>query len=200
MDIKDVFKNRRSVRSFTKTEISDEIIDEILYAANTAPCTDTCNYYFGVVRDSKVKLQIADATVYAEWVANAPVIFVCCSNIEFDLKNENPGGYAVQGMTSRYGKEVVDFLINAKNRKPAKILMQASPVYIAAQHIILSAVSLGLKGCLVDFINLEKINQILNLPDNITCELLVPVGYPDEIPVPAKVNSKNNVFYDRWGK
>ncbi|MBN2879190.1 MAG: nitroreductase family protein [Clostridia bacterium] len=200
MEIKEVYKNRRSVRKFKDTEIDEDIINELLFAANSAPCTDTCNYFFGVIRDSVVKHQIGEATIYANWVADAPVIFVCCSNIQFDLKNETAESYAMQGMTARYGKETVDFLIGTENRKSAKTLMQASPAYIAAQHIILSAVSMGFRGCLVDFINLEKINKILGLPDNITCELLVPIGYPDETPIPIKTNEKKNVFYDKWDK
>lgn len=47
MNIKEVFKIRRSVRKFKDKAIEDDVIKEILCAANTAPCTDTCNYYFG---------------------------------------------------------------------------------------------------------------------------------------------------------
>lgn len=200
MNIKEVFKIRRSVRKFKEKAIEDEVINEILCAANTAPCTDMCSYYFGVIIDPDVKKQIGAATVYADWVANAPVIFVCCSTIELDVKDVEPGSYAHKGLAERYGEEVLNFFMSAENRKSIKMLMQSSPAYIAAQHIILSANSHGLKGCLVDFINIEKINKILNIPDNITCELIVPVGYPDENPKPIKVNQSNNVFYDRWNR
>ena len=200
MELKDVFKNRRSVRKFKDAEISDDIINDILDAANSAPCTDTCNYFFGVIKDKEIKKKIGEATVYANWVENAPIIFVCCSNISFDIKDESTESYQHLGLTARYGKETMDFLLSAKNRKGVKTLLQSSPVYIAAQHIILSAVSYGLRGCLVDFINLEEINRILNLPENIACELLVPVGYADEEPKPIKVNDKDNVFYDGWNK
>jgi nitroreductase len=79
--------------------------------------------------------------------------------------------------------------------------MQSAPVYIAAQHMILAAVSHGLRGCLVDFIDIEKINGILGLPENAACQLLVPVGYPAEIPKHRKPRSRTEIFfYDRWGK
>lgn len=198
MDIKEVFKQRRSVRKFKDKAIDDEVISEILCAANTAPCTDTCNYYFGVIKDPAVKKQIGESTVFADWVAKAPVIFVCCSNIEFDVKDIKPGSYTHKGLAARYGEEVLDFFMSADNSKSIKTLMQSSPAYIAAQHIILSANSYGLKGCLVDFINVEQINKILNIPDDITCELIVPVGYPDENPKPIKVNQSNNIFFYKW--
>ena len=37
MEIKEVFKNRRSVRKFKDKEIGEDIINEILFAANSAP-------------------------------------------------------------------------------------------------------------------------------------------------------------------
>ncbi|QVK17337.1 nitroreductase family protein [Mycoplasmatota bacterium] len=55
MEIKKVFKNRRSVRKFKNIEVSNEIINDILESATTAPCTDSCNYYFGVITDKSVK-------------------------------------------------------------------------------------------------------------------------------------------------
>ncbi len=198
VDIKEVFIQRRSVRKFKNKEIDDEIINDIIYAAISAPSTDTCNLYFGIIRDSEIKEQIGEATVYANWVSKAPVIFVCCSDIEFDIQNEKPDSYAYKGLSERYGKEIVDFFIKAQNRKSIKTLIQSAPAYVAAEHIILSANSHGLKGCLVDFIDLEKINEILNLPENITCELIVPIGYPDEPKMQIKINKMENVFYERW--
>ena len=188
------------MRKFKPDAIPEEIIAEILHAANTAPCTDTCNYYFGVIQDSQVKHAIAEATVYANWVEHAPVIFVCCGLIDADMQDAADGSYVLQGLTGRYSEEIVAALKAAKDRKAVKTLLQATPVYIAAQHMILTAVAHGLRGCLVDFIHLEQINQILGLPDHITCQLLVPVGYPDETPRPIKVNEKDNVFFDRWGE
>jgi len=128
------------------------------------------------------------------------VIFVCCGLIDADMQDAADGSYVLQGLTGRYSEEIVAALKAAKDRKAVKTLLQATPVYIAAQHMILTAVAHGLRGCLVDFIHLEQINQILGLPDHITCQLLVPVGYPDETPRPIKVNEKDNVFFDRWGE
>lgn len=64
--------------------------------------------------------------------------------------------------------------------------------------MILTAVSHGLRGCLVDFIDIKKINKILELPDNITCQLLVPIGYPDEVPREKMTNNEKKVFYNKW--
>ena len=201
MDLKEVLKKRRSVRAFENEEVSDDIIADILESAALAPETDTCHYYFGVIRNAKVKKQIAEATCYAQWVEKAPVVFVCCSDISMDLKDQADDSYAVCGMKMRYGENVVRFLRENEERKACKTLMQSTPVYIAAQHMILTAVSHGLRGCLVDFIDIEKINRILGLPQNITCQLLVPTGYPAEKPKQQKQRQADEMFfYDGWQK
>lgn len=49
--------------------------------------------------------------------------------------------------------------------------------------------------------DIEKINTILGLPEHITSQVLVPIGYPDETPKKKdKSNKKERVFYNKWGK
>lgn len=199
MEILDVIKQRRSVRKFKGIEIDDSIIDDILLAGKLAPETDTCNYYFGVIRDSKIKKAIGEATLWADWVADAPVILTCCCDISWDIGEQKDDDYGVVGNTLRYSKEIVDFLRKHENRKACKKLVLSTPTYIAAQQMILAAVSHGLRGCMVDFIDIEKINKILNLPENITCQLLVPIGYADETPSEKNLRADKDIFfYDRW--
>ena len=199
MELSEVMKKRRSVRKFKSAEISEDIINDMLRSASLAPETDCCNYYFGVITDTQVKNELAKATLWAEWIANAPVIFVCCGAISFDLADQKEDSYAVIGNKWRYSDEIVDYLRTHNDRKACKRLLQASPVYITAEHIILTAVSHGLRGCIVDFMDLEKINAILGLPQHITCQVLVPVGYADETPKDKEsFNFKEKVFYNNW--
>ena len=199
MNLFEVMRKRRSVRKFKDTEINDDIINEILKSASLAPETDTCNYYFGVIKNSDIKKELAKATLWAEWVAEAPVIFVCCSDISWDIADQDDKNYGVIGNKLRYSDELVNYLRQHTNRKACKTLLQASPVYIAAQHIILTAVSHNLRGCLVDFMDIEKINNILGLPEHITCQVLVPIGYADETPRNKdEYDISERVFYNSW--
>lgn len=199
MELLEVLKKRRSVRKFKDIGIDDAIVSDILESGKLAPETDTCNYYFGVIKDTKVKNQIGSATLWAEWVANAPVIFACCCDISWDIRDQKDDDYGVIGNKLRYGDDIVNFLREHENRKACKTLMQSSPVYIAAQHMILTAVSHDLRGCLVDFIDIEKINKILGLPEHITCQLLVPIGYPNQTPKEKNNKDRDNIiFYDKW--
>ncbi|RAK11234.1 nitroreductase family protein [Halanaerobium saccharolyticum] len=81
--------------------------------------------------------------------------------------------------------------------------MITSFLYKVIDYILqlLTAVSHNLRGCLVDFIDIKKINKILNLPDHITCQVLVPIGYPDKTPNKKDIyNKKERIFYNKWGK
>jgi nitroreductase len=154
-----------------------------------------------VIKDKDIKKAIGAATLWADWVADAPVIFACCCDISWDIGEKSDEDYGVVGNTLRYCKEVVDFLRSHENRKACKKLTLATPTYIAAQQMILAAVSHGLRGCLVDFIDIEKINNILGLPDNITCQLLVPIGYAGENPCKKQTLDDNHrIFTDKWQK
>lgn len=200
MELKQVLQNRRSVRKFKNEEIPLDIINDIIGAAKLAPVTDTCNYYFGVIKDKKIKEELSKATHYADWVSSAPIIIACCCDISWDIGNEKDDSYGVIGSILRYGSEIVNFLRNHSDRRKCKTLTLASPIYVAAQHIILSAVSHGLRGCFVDFIDIDSVDNILELPENITCQLLVPLGYPDETPKERYKQLENNVFYDTYGE
>lgn len=199
MELLDVLEQRRSVRKFKDIDVDDSIIEDILLAGKLAPETDTCNYYFGVIRDSEIKKAIGEATLWADWVAGAPVILACCCDISWDIAQQKDDDYGVVGNTLRYSKEIVDFLRQHENRKACKKLVLSTPTYIAAQQMILAGVSHGLRGCMVDFIDIEKINKILNLPENISCQLLVPIGYADETPREKNIRDDKDIFfYDRW--
>lgn len=192
-------RERRSVRRFKDTPVSAKIIHEILVSASLAPETDTCSFYFGVVRDLEVKKGIAQATLGAQWVADAPVIFVCCADISWDIADQHANSYGVVGSKLRFGDNLVKLLMEHENRQVCKTILQAPPVYIAAQHMILSAVSHRLRGCLVDFIDVRKINNILDLPSHITCQVLVPIGYPNEVPrQKEQYDLRERAFCDNW--
>jgi len=174
-------------------------IVQILESGRLAPQTDTTHHYLGVVKKAEIKNEIGEATLGANWVANAPVIFICCSDISWDLGKQNKDDYGVIGNKLRYGNEIVDFLMQNKDRKKTKTLTLATPAYIAGQQMILTAISYNLRGCIVDFIDIEKINKILKLPEYITCQLLLPIGYPDEIPKERIMKSKDEMyFYETW--
>jgi nitroreductase len=58
-------------------------------------------------------------------------------------------------------------------------------VAIAVEHIVLTAVELGLGSCWVRLFDEKKVKQMLNLPEHVFPVALLPIGIPNEDP-PAR--------------
>jgi len=56
----------------------------------------------------------------------------------------------------------------------------------AVEHIVLRALDFGLGTCWVRLIEEQKVREIFGWDDNLYVVALLPVGYPDESPLPRK--------------
>ena len=68
---------------------------------------------------------------------------------------------------------------------------------IAAQTILLSAVSKDMGGCIIGNLNREAVSQSLNIPDNYTIELIIALGFPNENIILKEMNSGDDFKYYR---
>jgi len=82
MELMEAIRKRVSIRNFLEKPLPDELIEEILDAARLAPSGGNGqNWVFGVVKDVKLKTQLAYAAGNQMWIASAPVVFACCADI-----------------------------------------------------------------------------------------------------------------------
>ncbi len=192
---KEAIEKRRSIRKFKSDPVPDEYINELLDAARLAP--SGCNaqpWRFRIVKDKEQKLQLANAAYQQMFIANAPVVIVCCADIQ---------GY-INGMVSGIqdlGKinAVEGRIINILNKRADQMETQlktmnkeqlgsriAFNVAIAVEHMVLRALDFGLGTCWIRLIEEQKVREIFGWDDNIFVVALLPVGYPDESPLPRK--------------
>lgn len=76
-DVLNAIRTRRSIRHYKDHEVSEEDVTAILEAGRWAPSgLNNQPWRFAVVRDPKVKNEIAELTRYREIIRGAPVIFV----------------------------------------------------------------------------------------------------------------------------
>ena len=76
-DILDLFKTRRSIRTFLSEPVSDEVIQKVLEAGRWAPSgLNNQPWRFIIVKDAGMKQDIANCTKYIKIIQNAPVIIV----------------------------------------------------------------------------------------------------------------------------
>jgi nitroreductase len=69
-------------------------------------------------------------------------------------------------------------------------------VAIAIEHIALRALDFGLGTCWVRLIDEQAIREIFGWDETISVVALLPVGYPDESPVPRKRRTIEEIAID----
>lgn len=161
MDVFECIKKRRSIRKYTKKDVSDETILKLLDAARYAPFGGPlkieCQLWeFIIIRDDKIKRALAHDNEERMFVADAPVVIACCADT---TKDPNYRDYDIT-------------------------------VALAVENLLLAATSLGLGTCYVTCYGnhvahkreCKLLRDILKLPEHIRLVCLITVGYPDEKP------------------
>ncbi len=153
MDLKEVIKKRRAYRALEKTDIDDEIIEELVEAAKlSASCFNNQPWNFVFVRDIDMleHLQVA-ISKGNEWTKQASLIIAVFSREEDDCV--------------------------IKDRK-----YHLFSTGLATAQLVLRATDMGLVAHPIAGYNESKAKSILNIPEDYRLITLVVVGkHSDDI-------------------
>lgn len=172
MDALNVILTRRSVRKFTAQPVSDESIESILRAAMSAPsATNEQPWQFLVINQRGLLDKILTVHPYAAMCAEAAAAIIPC----VDFTSEKYKDFWPQDMSA------------------------------ATQNILLAARALGLGAVWVGvYPNNERIlgiQQLFNLPEQVTPFSIIPIGYSNVPQVEAKERfKKERIHYNEWRK
>ncbi len=160
-DFFEVVKKRRSIRRYLQKDVEEEKIKTILeHAIVCQSAGNLQSYEIFVIKNKKIKLDLAKAALNQMFIAQAPVVFVVCANQEKAARYYGKRGYEL-------------YAINDAS--------------IVATHIELIACAIGLASCWVGAFDEERVKEILNLPEGIKPIAIIPCGYPAERPkMPSK--------------
>lgn len=170
MNIYEVMKVRKSVRSFKAKEVAPEMITRLLEAARLAPsASNRQEWRFIIVRDAGKRKDLAAAALNQKFVGEAPVVLVCCA------KTDN-------------------------HEMACGQLCYPIDVAIAVDHITLCAVAEGLGSCWIGAFYESEVRKILGIPKHIRVVALLPVGYPAKSSPAKKnrLSMKEIVKEDHW--
>ena len=85
MDIYDLIRLRKSVRSYLSKEIEEDKLARVLEAGRLAPSAgNRQEWRFVIVKDENTRRKVADASNHA-FIAEAPVIIACCAETDGHL-------------------------------------------------------------------------------------------------------------------
>jgi len=175
MEFELVLKKRRMVRSFKGIQVDDTQIAKLLKNAHRAPSAGFLQQQeFVVIKNKVTKVKLAEAAVGQDFIAQAPVVIVVCSNTDRVMK--------------RYGDRGVNFY---------SIIDGA----FASMLILLTVVNEGLAACFVGAFKDNEVSKILKLPKNVKPIGIIPVGYANEPPEKfERISLEEIVHYETYGQ
>lgn len=198
MEFDEVIKSRRSIRKFKPDAIPDSYINELLEAARLAPSSINLQpWRYVVVKDKETRERIAQTTP-SVFVANAPVILVCC----IDTKVFGTTGtrvkelYEVGALSDETLKEFTsEEFLKIDNRSEfwikSNLMLNGA---ISIEHVALKASDLGLGSCWIGLFDNEKLKKIIKLEDKYDILALLPIGYPAHVPSARPRLSVNEIL------
>jgi nitroreductase len=175
MDFETVVKRRRMCREFLERDVPQDKIARILDLASRYPSAGhTEPQEFIVVRDQRVKHELARAALDQMFVAQAPVVIVVVSDVRRSAR--------------RYGERGVRFF---------SIIDGA----FVAMLILLAVVEEGLGACFVGSFYDEEVQEVLSLPQEVRPIGIIPIGNCAEAPRRFPRRSKAHIVHrDRYGR
>ena len=201
LNTKEAIEKRRSIRKYKPDSIPDEDIRELLNSARLAPSGSNAQpWRFKIVKEADVKAKLAEAAYEQSFIAQAPVIIVCCADIQGYLDGTISGAQDLGKIGAIEDRIVTILQGKTKNLKTIdrdelgpRI---AANVAIAIEHIILRALDFGLGSCWVRLIDEQKVKELFRWSDNIYVVALLPIGYPAESPEARKRLELDEILID----
>ncbi len=158
--------NRRTVRKFLQKPVPKNVLLKCADAARLSPCG--CNLQplrFVVVDDPKVLPKVFETLSWAVYLPEY-----------FPTNEEMPQAYIV-------------ILMDKNARTPIH------DAAIASMSISLVAAEEGLGSCIMATVDRQKLAPVLGVPEGLTIELVVALGYAAEAPVSEPLVGENIKYY-----
>lgn len=163
-----IFK-RTSIRKYKNTPVEPQKIETILKAAMAAPTA--CNqqgWEFIVVTKQSILKHLSETSIYSKPAQNAPVAIVVAGNFH----------------------------------TMSHIKFFEQDMAAATQNILLEIVNLNLGGVWMgvapDKQRMDKVSEILKLPDHIKPFCIIALGYPDEKRIQKDRFNPAKIHYDTY--
>ncbi|MDE6663916.1 MAG: nitroreductase family protein [Lachnospiraceae bacterium] len=168
MTVNECIKGRRSIRKFKPDKIDHTLLSEIVEAASFAPSWKNTQItrYIAIEGELKDKIASEGTTPFpnnGNIISNSPMLI------------------AVTVIKNRCGYER-----DGSFTTPRKDTWQMYDAGIASQTFCLAAYDRGVGSVILGIFDQEKIESLLELPEDRELVALIPIGYPDETPAAPK--------------
>jgi len=166
LDLLKAIKTRRSIRRFKPTKVPDNLINLVIDAARRAPsANDMQPWEFIIVKDKRVKEQLAKTHVWSSFIKDAPVCIVVLGN-----EKVSPSFF------------VIDASCATEN-----LLLAAHGLGLGACWVAVY------DSCNSN--SEKYVRNVLNVPPHLRIIAMVPIGYPDEKAAPRNLRELNKMVH-----
>jgi len=156
MDFLVAVAKRRSIRTYKKQDLPQEMVEKLLESARQAPSAGNVQpWEFVVASTQKTKMDISQAAFGQKNLQEASIVIVVCAD-----EKRAAESYGARG----------------------KMLYCLQDTAAAIQNILLTACSLGLGSCWIGAFKEDEVRKVINAPKNMRPVALITVGYPNESP------------------
>ena len=168
MDMYELIMKRRSVRNFKDQPIPQEVIDQLLDAANNAPSGGNIQpISIILIQEKENRTLLAEMVGNQPWVKNAPLSLIFC--LDFNRIKR----WATLNETEFKGEQAL-----------SHFLIAYADLMCAAQSVVLLAEGLGLGSVYVGTIqsSMDAAREQFSIPEFVLPMMILTLGYPKSTP------------------
>lgn len=148
MNFQNLFQHRYSVRDYKSQPVDQELLNQVLLAAQFAPTAANRQPFRLIVIHTEGKKDQLQSIYDRDWFINAPILICAC-------------GIPGQGWIRADGKSYIDV-----------------DIAIVMDHLSLAAADLGLGTCWVASFDVDAARKILLIPSNAEPIVFMSLGFP----------------------
>jgi len=184
MNILDCIENRRSVRTFTDTPISDDVLTQILDAGRWAPSGANSQPTEFIVVKSKVAINKIRKNVkeilQMSGVENINKVY----NFMKKSGSFDAAGTQKVSWDEYLNPPVMVIVVSDVDKNEVTdeneqyMTMSGDAGALACQNIMLMAYALGVGSCWLYSFDPQKINSLFGIPKTLSIAGIIPLGYP----------------------
>jgi nitroreductase / dihydropteridine reductase len=186
MEFRETVLTRYAARAFTKDQIPEKTITEILELIRWTPSgLNIQPWRIRVVADPKTKEELAKAAWGQRHVAECSHLLVLCAENDLDGQIGRLDNALVEARVSDAERaRTIGFIRDLFSRVPAESLpvFMKNQVFLALATALYAAKSLGVDSCPVTGFEAEQVSRILGLPPQLVPVALCPLGYGADSP------------------
>lgn len=169
MDAIQAVLSRRSIRRYTSQPVPQEVIEDLLKAAMSAPSAGNEQpWHFVVISDGKILNEIPKFHPYSSMLSEASAAILVCG----DLREEKYKGFWIQDCSAA----------------TQNILIAACAKGLGAVWLGIYPIEERIKG----------MRKLLGIPEHIVPLSLISIGYPAEKKPPANRYNISRIHHNHW--